>query len=344
MNNLGAVYIGELKKTWKGSKKYVFLAIFVVVLLLMSVVFEVLNSSAQMFPEQGTIDAQQAKEQIEIQIEAYQQQIADGEVVSGPMDQQLHQLQALLAMCDYCIEKGIPVNLDQSWYSLGFDIQSLSMSNFLSADGYMQFAMTGLFSIILIMVSVLAAGGITNEFKNGTIKLMLMRPIKRSEFLMGKSLSVMTYGAGALILGFLITFIYGASRFGLNMQNVFAYFEGAVFEMGASRLILNFVFYLFMLFCFMELISFIAILSPNTHLAMIIGLVLALIGELWQLLLGYTYLGYASFTINMDLSQFFTLNGSVMNGMNFYAAFVLLAVYLAVLISVKYIAFQKRDI
>lgn len=73
-----------------------------------------------------------------------------------------------------------------------------------------------LLSLVTLFTIIVAAGIIANEFKWGTIKLLLIRPISRSTVLFSKYISVLLFALWTLLFVLVLSFIVGAIFFGIN--------------------------------------------------------------------------------------------------------------------------------
>src|SRR5699024_10362665 len=75
-------------------------------------------------------------------------------------------------------------------------------------------------NMLLMLVSlftiVIAAGIIAHEFRWGTIKLLLIRPISRSTILLSKYISVLLFALLTLLFVFITAWITGALFFGVE--------------------------------------------------------------------------------------------------------------------------------
>ncbi|HSJ39087.1 MAG TPA: ABC transporter permease, partial [Planococcus sp. (in: firmicutes)] len=74
-------------------------------------------------------------------------------------------------------------------------------------------------SIISLFTIIVAAGIISNEFKWGTIKLLLIRPISRTKILLSKYVSVLIFAFTLLVFLLVMSWLVGALLFGLNGLN-----------------------------------------------------------------------------------------------------------------------------
>src|SRR5690625_3745793 len=77
----------------------------------------------------------------------------------------------------------------------------------------------GLVSIISLFTIIIGAGIISNEYKWGTIKLLLIRPISRSTILLSKFLSVFIFAFVTMIFLILCSLLSGGIIFGFEGFN-----------------------------------------------------------------------------------------------------------------------------
>lgn len=73
-----------------------------------------------------------------------------------------------------------------------------------------------LLALVTLFTIIVAAGIVANEFKWGTIKLLLIRPISRAKILLSKYISVLLFALWTLLYVLILSFIVGAVFFGIN--------------------------------------------------------------------------------------------------------------------------------
>lgn len=78
---------------------------------------------------------------------------------------------------------------------------------------------SGLLSIVSLLTIIIAAGIIANEFRWGTIKLLLIRPISRIKVLLSKYVSVLLFALFTLLFLLITNWITGAIFFGVEGVN-----------------------------------------------------------------------------------------------------------------------------
>lgn len=75
---------------------------------------------------------------------------------------------------------------------------------------------SSLIVILAIFVSVIAANIVAGEFSQGTIKMLLIRPISRSKVLLSKYLAVMLFGVMMVVILFTVSVLVNGMLFGFN--------------------------------------------------------------------------------------------------------------------------------
>lgn len=233
-----------------------------------------------------------------------------------------------IALNEYRIEHQISPNEEYSIWSFVNDTSLM-----------IDFA--GLFTIII------AAGIIASEFNWGTIKLLLIRPIKRGKILAAKFMTVLLFGLLMLSILFGLSALLGAVLFGFpeNPTPYLNYYEGTITEQSMPLHLL--VFYglesinMFMLATMAFMISAV---FRNSSLAIGLSLFLMFMGgQVTQMLAAkFTWAKYILFA-NTDLMQYF--NGMPMvEGMTLPFSVFMLIVYFILFLLLAHIVFKKRDV
>src|SRR5690625_4480784 len=104
--------------------------------------------------------------------------------------------------------------IEKNNYYLENDIQPTSF-------GAWQYVLDnkGLLSIVSLLTIIIAAGIVANEFRWGTIKLLLIRPISRTKILTSKYIAVLLFALFTLLFVLIFSWIIGALFFGLEGLN-----------------------------------------------------------------------------------------------------------------------------
>ncbi|MCP3031790.1 ABC transporter permease [Halobacillus sp. A1] len=201
-------------------------------------------------------------------------------------------------------------------------------------------------SIISLLTIIVAASIIANEFKWGTIKLLLIRPISRTKILAAKYTSVLVYAATMLLLLYILSILTGAALFGTNnFSEPFLFMkdgevqEAPIFQHTASQYLLSSV-NLFMMATFAFMISAV---FRNSALAIGVAIFLMLSGNsIVAFFMDKEWAKYILFA-NTNLNQFFT-GTPMIPDLTLGFSVSVLAVYLIVFLGLSWLFFTKRDV
>lgn len=205
----------------------------------------------------------------------------------------------------------------------------------------------GLLDILGIFTIVIAADIVAGEFSGGTIKLLLIRPVKRWKILLSKYLATLLYallGAAILMVSALIIggFAYGFD--GLGIPHLFVK-DGMVHE--RSMLVQAFINYgyesvsLLMMVTLAFMISS-AFRSSSMAIGSSIGLMF-LGNVVVGLLHKYSWVKYFLFA-NMNLRQYSPGNTPVVEGMTMGFSIAILILYFIAFNAIAWSIFTKRDV
>lgn len=201
-------------------------------------------------------------------------------------------------------------------------------------------------SLIALFAIVMGGGIVANEFSNGTIKLLLIRPANRWKILLSKYISVLEYSIFMLILLLVSSFLFGGILFGFGGIDIpyLTYAHGQVQEVNMVLHILS--------VCGLECISLVMMVTlafmissvfRNGAMAIGIGVFLLTVGNMiTMMLLKFDWAKYILFA-NTDLNQY--IDGEpLIEGMTMQFSIIVLIVYFVVFQAIAYLGFTKRDI
>ncbi|MBD7907682.1 ABC transporter permease [Sporosarcina sp. Sa3CUA8] len=199
-------------------------------------------------------------------------------------------------------------------------------------------------SIALLLTVIVAAGIVASEFSQGTIKMLLTRPVKRWKIMTSKYLAILLFGILLMLIGFITTilsaFIFfpseGGQALAISGGNVV---EVSIWSHGLYMLLLSFVNVIITAtFAFM-----IGSVFRSSGMAIGLSLFIYFTGNvIVSLLSRFEIVKYLLFT-HMDLTIYesnFVLNDDI----TLPFSLAVLAVYLIVFLIVSYTVFTKRDI
>ncbi len=202
----------------------------------------------------------------------------------------------------------------------------------------------GIGSIVVLLTVIVAAGIVASEFSQGTIKMLLSRPVKRWKILTSKYLTVILFGILLMLIGFVVSiicaFLFFQSGSGQELVwNGKEVVEASVWGNGLYMLLLSFGnVFVTATFAFM-----IGSVFRSSSLAIGLSLFIYFMGSTVVMILSqYEIVKYIVFT-HMDLT-IYQSDFRIVEGMTMPFSLAVLAVYLVVFLIISYTTFIKRDI
>lgn len=205
---------------------------------------------------------------------------------------------------------------------------------------------SGLISLVSLLSIIISAGIVAGEFITGTIKLLLIRPLKRWKVLLSKYITVLIFAFGALLILFSASFLVGGIFYGFNGANqpYLSYINGNVTEVNMVGHI--FTTYAYACVDLLMMVTFAFMISTvfrNNALAVGTSIFLLFTGDvLVSLLSKYGWVKYVLFA-NTDLTQY-AKGVPIVEGMTMRFSLIVLTVYFIFFIATSWLFFSKRDI
>ena len=202
-------------------------------------------------------------------------------------------------------------------------------------------------SFISLLTIIVAGGIVANEFRWGTIKQLLIRPISRSTILLSKYISVLIFALATLAFVLVLSWIAGAMLFGvqgLNPEMVLR--KGGELEASTvvEEIISSYGFKLVNLFMMTTFAFMISAIFRNSALAIGTAVFLMMAGtSIVSFFADRVWVKYILFA-NTDLTVYTSGMGPVRDEMTMGFSILVLAVYWIILMAASWLAFTKRDV
>ncbi|MBP3963866.1 ABC transporter permease [Paenibacillus lignilyticus] len=195
-------------------------------------------------------------------------------------------------------------------------------------------AVPNLMNIVTLFTIIVAAGIVASEFSGGTIKLLLIRPYSRSQFLLAKYTAVLLFGLSLALIMVITAFITGGFLFGFgagDAENVVANVVKAT-AFGVIGLVVM------VTFAFM-----ISSVLRSGAVAIGVSIFFLLSGpQLAYMLKSFAWTKYLLFA-NLDLYSY-TAGRPFLSDMTLTFSLLVLAGYMAVFGVLAWVIFAKRDV
>jgi ABC-2 type transport system permease protein len=236
-------------------------------------------------------------------------------------------------------------SLTRTWVSLGIIVFINSLASFfvyMLFDG-IQFSFwefmrisSNLLLVVQIFCLVIAGDIVSNEFSRGTIKLLLIRPIKRRTILLSKYVTVIVWALLLTTAHFLFSSLLGIlwfydSFFELTMN----------FFVVAGAYVLRFI--EMILIC--SLAFTLSVITRSSSFAIGLTIFLTFSSNTLMILLNERGMEWGKYFLlaNTDLQQYFFATPPF-EGMTFGFSIIVNVIYLAVFSLASVFVFNKRDV
>jgi ABC-2 type transport system permease protein len=206
---------------------------------------------------------------------------------------------------------------------------------------------SNLITLLSIFTIVIAADIVAGEFAGGTIKLLLIRPVRRWKILLSKYLSTLLFALFGLVLMLVSAMIIGAVAYGVDGFSIpfLAVKDGAVVE--RSMFMQSLVNYGYECVSLVMMVTFAFMISSafrSSSMAIGLSLGLMFLGNMITAVLQrYDWIKYFLFS-NLNLRQYTAGREPVVEGMTMGFSIVMLVLYFAAFAAVAWSLFTKRDV
>lgn len=215
--------------------------------------------------------------------------------------------------------------------------------------GTWQFVMENeiLLSIVSLLTIIVASGIVANEFRWGTIKLLLIRPISRTKILVSKYAAVLVFALCTLLFVVSFSWIIGALLFGvegLNPHIVLDKSSGLEYVPIIGEILTGYGFKMVDLVMMATFAFMISSIFRNSALAIGTAVFLMMAGtSIVMFFADHAWAKYILFA-NTNLSQYVNGNQPLIEGMTLTFSTIVLLIYLTIFLVASWYVFSKRDI
>lgn len=204
-----------------------------------------------------------------------------------------------------------------------------------------------LLSIVSLLTIIIAAGIIAHEFRWGTIKLLLIRPISRSVILLSKYIAVLLFALFTLLFVVIMSLIVGMIFFGFNGFDphiVVSQGDGFAYVSQIGEIMSGYGYKLVNLIMMTTFAFMISAVFRNSTMAVGTAIFLMFTGStIVTVFSEHDWAKYILFA-NTDLTQYANDGTPWIEGMTLGFSITMLIVYYAIFMILSWIFFTKRDV
>lgn len=239
------------------------------------------------------------------------------------------------------LKESLKTNIQQNHYYLDHDI------NPNQSTGLKFASQATALSVLVTVFSVIVAGdSLASEFSQGTIKLLLIRPVTRTRIYFGKWLTSVLFSWVLLVVLFLFSWLFGSILFGfggVDQPYVYSNADGIHQITMIKSVLQSYLFSLIDLTMIVTISFMISAVFRSSAMAIATSIVLLFTGNvIVQALHAYSWDKYILFA-NLDLSQYFT-GSPLIESMTLGFSITVLVVYFVVFQLIGWLTFRTRDV
>lgn len=204
---------------------------------------------------------------------------------------------------------------------------------------------------IIITIVIIAGAIVSEEFNKGTIKLLLVRPFSRAKILLAKFITVVITVLFIMVVTVILQFMVGGIFFGFDSLSIpaviYDHSAGKIIEMGIFKNILLTGLGKLPIYVLLGTLAFaLSTIFNNTPVAITITLMGYMASSIVNQFAYYYDIKWLKFfvTPNWDFTQFFYGGLPLIKGVTVPFSVVICLIYFAIMISVSFVVFKKRNI
>jgi ABC-2 type transport system permease protein len=317
LSRMHPLVMNENMKIYRRPRTWVMLGIVLAILLASVVINKIYERPS---PDEGDY-----RQRLEQRITSMEAQLNDPNMAA---DQQYAKyLKETVMVSKYALEHNYDTEKQTLWSTVMFS--------------------SNLITLLSIFTIVIAADIVAGEFAGGTIKLLLIRPVRRWKILLSKYLSTLLFALFGLVLMLVSAMIIGAVAYGVDGFSIpfLAVKDGAVVE--RSMFMQSLVNYGYECVSLVMMVTFAFMISSafrSSSMAIGLSLGLMFLGNMITAVLQrYDWIKYFLFS-NLNLRQYTAGREPVVEGMTMGFSIVMLVLYFAAFAAVAWSLFTKRDV
>lgn len=354
---LGRIYAGELRKIVRPKSMIVLTVVLSVFLFVYAIFYNFIGNLSQIVGSSGALDqeTEQATEDFDFQnlseenvdffIQALQQNIDELEKEYKGKFGYRYYASVFSAKAQLKAVEFMKENRLYDIKVLGYNYSFNSFMSETTADGFAQDYMSVVASVIAIYAVVLGAGLLADEYRNGTIKLLLTRPITKNQLITAKLLAALTVCGAFMGIFSLIGYIYGLIAFkSVATESIYLVFNArsVIKSSVGAYLFGDFVMQLVQIATMLMIAYFLGTLARKKTTGIIVTLLIEL--GIVSSILGLLPIQIGLLVPNLSLMNYFDASATVPTYGNFFISLVVDLVYIAAVTFGLYYSVNKRDV
>lgn len=252
----------------------------------------------------------------------------------------LYYARAKLALLEY-IEENELYNTDFAVYTDG-SVVGMKTTGF-TADTVCVMMLGSLVFLVIIYGAIAAGAAYPDEFRYGTVKLLLLRPVSRDALTGAKLLAALTHVTAAYFACFLVSIALSYAVFPVEHADTLFMFNGGAVTVAdnAAQIGIAFACNYVTVLVYTAIAFSIGALTRNKIFAIVTPVILL---EVLGAILSISGLGRFFISDAADWAQFAGLGSTLSGGANFFISLAMTALYTGGLLAAAFLVVRKKDV
>lgn len=335
------LYINESKKIFTAKGFVIFLVILLLLCLIVAfsqiIVGDLLGVEGDIINGNYGGDAEQLLEDVNIQIEQYEKAVEAGEIEVKFYDTTLQNLKTKALVYKYLADNDINLSnvMFLNSYSLGQK----------SAVDFVLLMMQTVGQFCTIMAIVVVAKLCIGERENGTMRMQLVRPHKRTALLTSKMMAAFTSAVVVIVVFTVLAQLVGALFFKGSIKQIIVTdgVKNVALINPYTAFFITALSSLVAIWLLMQLTVFVGNFASTTA-SIVVPIIVFLLGSVISALLTKTGLPWIGIMTNLNWISALSLSGTSFVGMNIYTMVAITLLWSVGLTVANYLIFKKRDL
>ena len=203
--------------------------------------------------------------------------------------------------------------------------------------------MSSLVFLVIIYGAIAAGSSYPDEFRQGTVKLLLLRPVTRNALTGAKLLAALTHVSAAYFICFLVSLGVSYAVFPVAHADTLFMFNGGAITVAdnAAQIGIAFACNYVTVLVYTAIAFSIGALSRNKVFAIVTPVILI---EVLGAILSMSGLGRFFIADAADWSKFAGLGSSLTGGSNFFISLAVTVLYTGGLLAAAFLVVDKKDV
>lgn len=343
MINYMNIVKGELMKSFKGKAIIIMISLVVGITIMMGLIYGLtVQEYAKLYPpETEEIILEDLLDGIKLEIVDIDNEYYSGNITKYKHKLLTYQHQGVKLYVEYLIANDLAYGEVDTY-------QGEDMLRNATFQNLMFFTLSSAMMIVAIIASILAAGAITDELSNGTMRLLLICPVNRTKLIFAKLAAILLQLSMVIGVIIITSIVMGLLMYPSAFKDVLLIVNASttiLVPFVVAVLLQSILLLVYGMMIAVIVLAFVTVFRSKVF-GIVFGTILSLDILSAALLIRPSLIRIFSYTIftNMNFNGFFSLSGNNYGQLNLSMALLVYIINIVVLLALSSLLFKQRDI